>query len=165
MGAQVGPYRSRAIEEELGGIGWRQRIERVLLLAGKAEPRATRDENLEVGRERQEGAHLGSRRQQMLEVVEHQQRVPAAKLLQLAHSGGERDRRGDERRLLNRREGNEDDTPAGVVDQPGSDLQCQPRLAAPARTRHRDETRAAGQHAAQLGQLPLATDEARALLG
>ena len=87
----------------------------------------------------------------MLEVVEHQQRVSVAQLLQFAHSCGERDRRGDERRLLNRREGNEDDSPADIVDEPDSDLQCQPRLAAPARARHRDETRAAGQHAAQFG--------------
>jgi hypothetical protein len=129
------------------------------------EPRTARYEDLDVGRQGQERAHLFSRWQQMLEVVEHQQRAPVAKLLQLADARGERDRRTDERRLLNRRQGDEDDSPADIGDQPGSDLQCQPRLAAPARPRQRDETRAASQHAAQLAQLSLATDELRALLG
>src|SRR5438270_7588919 len=95
----------------------------------------------------------------MLEVVEQQQRLTVAELLQLTDSGGARDRGADELRRGQRREGHEEDAALKALQELGANLKAEPGFSAAAGTGERDEPRRGAEHLRQLVQLELTPHE------
>jgi hypothetical protein len=97
----------------------------------------------------------------LLEVVEQQQQLLAAKLvLELGlRTDRRRDRRDDERRIADRREPDPPDSVAEVFDCLGGDLEREPRLADSAGTRDCHKASAAAKQPEHVGKLLLAADQ------
>ena len=95
----------------------------------------------------------------MLEVVEDEERLAVAQLVELVNTDRRSDRRGHELRPLHARKRHEEDAARKVVDDLGRGLQREPGLPGPARSGDGDETRGAGEESDDLPQLALPADE------
>ena len=161
-GLEAGCHLSRAGDEELDRLLLGKRRHRVLVLAAEVERLAARDEDRHLLRLCEQ---LGQPRRcldELLEVVEQEQRPLAAQVLGEPVLGAQRlrDRRLDERGVAERRQRHPPDAVGIVLDELGRDLEREPRLARSRPPGQRHQPRPRGE-LDELGQLALAADERR----
>ena len=158
---------------QVAGIGrCRQARHRVLLLARDVQGRAAGDDDLDRGCGPQQVGDDRCGRDDLLEVVEHEQhrlvaqpvgeRIgdrPGGPLRDADRAG---DPGGDQHRVADRLERYEEDAVREVVRDAGGELERQSRLARAARPGQRQQPGRAEQ-GRRLGQLGVATDEGRQL--
>ncbi len=167
--AEAGVHVTGTLDEEGGGIVERERFDAVLAFAPDAERDPARCEHCNVlcaPRKTHDGR---SRLEQVLEVVEHEQQpLPFETLLELGcvtEREHIRDCSGHEVGITERREVDEVDAVAEVVDHARSRLDREPRLPGAAGARQRDEPRPPPDQVDDLFELTLATDNRRRLRG
>ena len=141
------------------------------MLAGQMQNGPARDEQLQLGRRREQPAEQRRGLRQLLEVVEDEHRWLAAQVVgerfldgPPARADAERvgDRRGDQSGVEEMREIDENCAAPLVRRQSTGHLRREPRLPDPAGPGQRQQARAPGlQQVRRLGQLPLAPQERR----
>ena len=142
VGFEVSLQRPRPLGKEGDGLGLRQRRYGIAPLAGQLQRFAAGDQELDRGSRSQEPGQTGCCVDDLLEVVQDQERLPVGEMagevvLDAQHPG---DGRLDEVRLAHRGERNPADAIGEFIDRGVGDLQREPRLAAAAGTDQRDQT-------------------------
>src|SRR5207302_2869923 len=122
------------------GVVFRQWIDRILTLALDPQWRPAGRENLDGAAGSEQPGDISGGVEQMLEVVEQEERTPVAELCQLPHAGNACDRRPHELRRGQRRERDEEHPARETLEQLGADLQAESRLATPAGPGQRHES-------------------------
>ena len=126
-----------------------ERGHRVLVLGGEPERRAARGEHEQPRRGRQQAGDEPDVRHELLEVVEQEQHAPVAevgrehvlhRLARLADLERLGERVSEQRRIVHRREVDEDDAVAQLRSQLLGGCDREPRLARAARAGERDQT-------------------------
>ncbi len=98
VGHEIGPHGARAFGEQDECVGVRKRFDRIFALAIDAQGSATGRKHLRARPGAQDLPDGGCGIEQVLEVVEHQQRSAIAEFAEIAHADRRCDRRSDERR-------------------------------------------------------------------
>ena len=133
--------------EERGGVGRLERLEPVLVLAGKAQWRTARDQEAQTIREGEQLVQRRRRTLHMLEVVDEEQELATAhKSFEIplgAH--GLRDLRNDETRIDESSKRHPEHTVVEALDELGSNLQRKARLPDAAGAGDCDEPRVSNQ--------------------
>ena len=156
------------------GVGDRQGWHRILPLPGQPQWDPARDEHDEPRRRVEQGSDRGTRVDQLLEVVEHEQEVVVTEVFD--HRVGQiltgrrpnpqspGDLSGHERRIAHRSEVDEEHAVGMTVEPFPGDLEREPGLARAAGTRQREQTGAV-QQAIDLHDLGRSSDEGRSQRG
>ncbi len=161
VGCDLAPDGLCPLDEEVHGVGRRERVERVLALAGDPKRASARHENAQPSRAREEAAHGGCSVQQVLEVVQEQQ--DALSLQEVAQAvpsaEGLGDLRLDQLRIGDRRERNPEHTVAERADELRGDLEGEAGLPGAARAGHGHLSRAVPEEREHVRQLALPAEE------
>ncbi len=145
-----GVVRGQLLEAQArAGFRWSEWRHRVLVLRGEPERRAARGEHEQPRRGRQQTGDEPDVRHELLEVVEQEQHAPVAevgrehvlqRLARLADLERLGERVSEQRRILHRREVDEDDAVAQLRSELLRGCDRKPRLARAARAGERDQT-------------------------
>ena len=150
------------LTEELHGGRLGQRTQRVLALRRDPQRLATGHEQLSARARSHERCDIAGGVDDLLEVVEHEQRPPVAEERGRVALGADRarDRGEDERRIAKRRQVDEPDAVGERVPRLARRREREASLPDPAGTRERDDPRAViREQAPDVGELHLAPDE------
>ena len=157
--------------ERKAGIGSLERRHRILALRRQPQRRAARGQDPETRGSGEQVADEGRGREDLLEVVQHEQHAALAEVLD--HAFGQvplaladverlRDRGHEQLRVRDRREADEQGAVAELGLERVRDRESQPRLARPSGTGERDEPRAlVAEKRADRGELEPAADQRR----
>jgi hypothetical protein len=138
----------------------------VLVLGGDREPLAARHEHAQLRGLREHVGDCRCRREQLLKIVEQEQRPLAAQVVGQAVVSAHdlRDRRFDQIGFAQSSQGDPPDAVLELLDELGRRLQGEPRLAGTAGAGQSHEARGREQ-LEHLGELPLSPDKRRRLHG
>ena len=161
VGRELAPDPARSLDEERRRVAVGEWLESVLLLGRDAQRRPARDENPQPARGGEELADRGRGVEEVLEVVEEDEELPAAQ------EAGEVVRRSHRPRDLGRHElmvgqSRERDPEHAIVQRPdelGGDLQGEAGLPGAAGPGDRQESRPVGEQRDELLELSLSPDE------
>ena len=150
-----------ALDEQCGRLLLRKRLEPVLLLPRHTKRRSARDEHPYLGAGAKDSAHDGSGGEEVLEVVQEEQKVPSAEEPREVVGSPDRlgDLRGQELGIRETRERYPEDAVIEPADELRSDLEREACLARAARACDGEEARPVREHRDELLELLLAADE------
>ena len=147
--------------EELDRRGFGERVEGVFLLVRDAEGLSARRQDTHVRARAEQESEVASSRDDLLEVVDHQQRRGVPEVVSQIAVGLDRlgDRRSDECRIPDRRQVDEPDAVREAIGHFGRRREREPRLPNAAGTRDRDKPGTVLEHVTDIEHLLLPSHE------